>query len=165
MGRKASNVERRGAVAGRERGCERGLGRRFRRAFTIIEVLVIVLIVGILATIVATRLIGRVGQARGTAAAANANALGTAVESFWADCGQPSTGAELASFLMERPSNVDAAKWQGPYLKNQDQLLDPWGRAFMMVMPGVRNADFDIVSYGADGKPGGEGENTDIVKP
>jgi general secretion pathway protein G len=134
-------------------------------AFTIIEVLVIVLIVGILATIVATRLIGRVGQARGTAAAANANAIATAVESFWADCGQPASGADLASFLMERPANVDAAKWQGPYLKNLDQLKDPWGRPFMLVVPGVRNADFDIVSYGADGQPNGEGENADIIKP
>jgi general secretion pathway protein G len=135
------------------------------RGFTIIEVLVIVLIIGVLATIVATRLVGRVGQARGTAAAANANTVATAVETFMADCGQPPTGADLASFLMERPASVTAEKWQGPYLKNRDQLLDPWGRAFVMVVPGQKNADFDIVSYGADGQPGGEGENADIVKP
>lgn len=136
-----------------------------RRAFTIAEIIVVVIIIGVLAAIIVPRLTNRVGQARSTAAAANANAISTAVEAFMADCGQPPAGSDLESFLMERPASVDEAKWKGPYLKNRDQLLDPWGNPFMLVMPGQRNADFDIVSYGADKKPGGDGDNADIIKP
>lgn len=136
-----------------------------RRAFTIAEIIVVVIIIGVLAAIIVPRLTNRVGQARTTAAAANANAISTAVEAFMADCGTPPAGGDLASFLMERPANVDEGKWKGPYLKNRDQLLDPWGNPFILVMPGQRNADFDIVSYGADKKPGGEGDNADVIKP
>jgi general secretion pathway protein G len=133
--------------------------------FTIAEIIVVVIIIGVLAAIVVPRLTNRVGQARSTTAGANANAIATAVDAFMADCGNPPPGADLASFLMERPASVDADKWKGPYLRNADQLKDPWGQPFVLVMPGQRNADFDIISYGADKKPGGEGDDADIVKP
>ena len=66
---------------------------------------------------------------------------------------------------MERPSNVDETKWKGPYVQNAENLLDPWGKKYDLKVPGTKNIDFDIVSYGADGQPGGEGENADVVKP
>ena len=136
-----------------------------RAGFTIAEIIVVVIIIGVLAAIIVPRLTNRVGQARSTAAGANANAIATAVDAFMADCGQPTPGSDLASFLMERPSNITDDKWKGPYLKNRDQLLDPWGHEYILVLPGKRNADFDIVSYGADSKPGGDGDAADIVKP
>jgi general secretion pathway protein G len=135
-----------------------------RSAFTIIEVIVIVVIIGILAAVIAPRLLNRVGQAKRTAAEANANAVATAVATYIADCGKPPAGASLESFLMSKPSDV-GDNWKGPYLQNKDQLKDPWGQPFQIVMPGKKNADFDIVSYGEDKQPGGEGDNADIIKP
>lgn len=135
-----------------------------RRAFTIIEVIVIVVILGVIAAVIAPRLIGRIGQSKQAVAKANAASLASAVKGYFIDCGKPEAGATI-SILTERPANVTADKWQGPYVNNADELLDPWGRQFLLVNPGQRNADFDIVSYGADGQPGGEGEDADVIKP
>ncbi|MDP1661119.1 MAG: type II secretion system major pseudopilin GspG [Phycisphaerales bacterium] len=139
--------------------------RRSARAFTIAEIIVVVVIIGILATIVATRLLPKITQSKVITAGANAATVANAVTAYIGDCGSPPAGTALADFLMVRPSNVSEEAWQGPYLQNSTQLLDPWGHTFVMVFPGVKNADFDIVSYGGDGQPGGDGENKDIVKP
>lgn len=137
--------------------------RRAARAFTIAEIIVVVVIIGVLATIVATNLLPKIMQAKATTALANANALANAVEDYWASCGAPPAGAALQDFLMTRPANVDESKWDGPYMKNVDAFTDPWNHAFVLIVPGQFNANFDIVSYGADGQPGGDGENKDIV--
>ena len=141
--------------------------RTGRRGFTIIEIIVVVVIIGVLAAVIAPRLIGRVGQAKRTTAEANAAALSTAVELYMNECGPVPEGAVLADFLLRCPSGVDAETWNrsGPYIKNSDQLNDPWGRLFVIIVPGTKNKDFDIVSYGADGKLGGDGDNKDIIKP
>jgi len=133
--------------------------------FTIVEVLVIVVIIGVLATIIGPRLIQKIGQSKQAAAAANAATIATAMTTFMHDCGGIPDGATV-DVLWEKPSDVPADSWHGPYLQNQDQLKDPWGKKFVLVLPpGTKNVDFDIISYGADGKPGGEGENADVVKP
>jgi len=136
--------------------------RNTRRAFTIMEVIVVVVIIGVLAAVIAPRLLGRVGQSRVAVAQSNATAIATAMKGFIMDCGVPEAGADL-SILLDRPPNVDEGKWKGPYLDNADQLKDPWGNDFQLRIPGEFNADFDIVSYGSDGAPGGEGEAADIV--
>ncbi|MGQ0628985.1 MAG: type II secretion system major pseudopilin GspG [Phycisphaerales bacterium] len=133
------------------------------RAFTIVEIIVVIVIIGVLATLIAPRLINRIGQAKSSTAQANAQTLATAVESFIADVGTTPSGPSLM-FLFERPGDVDATKWHGPYVKNIDQLKDPWGNEFMLIVgSGTKNADFDILSYGADSKPGGEGDSADII--
>lgn len=137
---------------------------RARRAFTIIEVIVIIVIIGVIAAVVAPRLISRIGQSKQAMAASNASALASAMFTYLADCGTPEPGATI-DILMERPSNVDETKWKGPYVQNAENLLDPWGKKYDLKVPGTKNIDFDIVSYGADGRPGGEGENADVVKP
>jgi general secretion pathway protein G len=80
------------------------------------------------------------------------------------ETGKTPDGSSL-EFLLKRPSDVDASTWHGPYLENPEMLKDPWGRPFILRIPPQKNASFDIVSYGADGKAGGTGENEDIVKP
>ena len=138
--------------------------RRLRRAFTLIEVIVVILIIGVLAAVIAPRLIGRVGQAKTAAATSNANSLANAVKLMFADCGALAPGTSIQA-LFERPSEIDATAWKGPYVDSADALLDPWGRPFVLVIPGRKNVDFDVMSYGADGQPGGEGENADVIKP
>lgn len=138
--------------------------RARRSAFTIVEIIVVIVIIGILATLIAPRLLSRVGQAKQSTAKANANTLASEVNKYILDCGPLPPGATL-DILVTRPPDVDASKWQGPYLQNADQLKDPWGNAFILVVPGKKNVDFDIVSYGADGQEGGEGENGDVIAP
>ncbi len=137
---------------------------RERRGFTIIEVIVVVVILGVLAAVIGPRLLGRVGQSRQTVARSNGAALATAMGLYKIDCGPPEPGATL-TVLWERPSNVAESKWQGPYVDSVKALLDPWDNPFHLVVPGQENVDFDIVSYGSDGQPGGEGEAADIVTP
>ena len=134
------------------------------RAFTIIEVLVIIVIIGVIAAVVAPRLINRIGQAKTSVAASNAATLATQLKLYQVDCGLPEPGASL-SVLWEKPTGAAEASWKGPYIDNQDMLKDPWGNPFILVIPGQKNVDFDIVSYGADGQPGGTGDNEDIRKP
>jgi general secretion pathway protein G len=136
--------------------------RTIRRAFTIIEVIVIVVILGVLAAVIAPRFLSRIGQSRTAVAKSNAAALASAMKSYMLDCGTPESGASI-DILWERPGNVEEGKWKGPYVDNQDALNDPWGRDFILRIPPEFNADFDIVSYGADGQPGGEDENADVI--
>ncbi len=133
-----------------------------RRAFTIIEVIVIVVILGVLAAVIAPRFLNKIGTSRTTVAKANAASLASAMKLYMADCGTPESGATL-EILLERPGSVEEGRWKGPYLDNADHIKDPWGHEFMLVVPGTVNVDFDIVSYGADGQPGGEEENADII--
>ncbi len=137
--------------------------RRERAAFTIIEVIVIVVILGVIAAVIAPRLINRIGQSKQSVAAANAASLASSLKAFQIDHGLPEPGSTVR-VLWERPSSVDESKWD-PYVDNADQLLDPWGREFVLLIPGEKNVDFDVVSYGRDGQPGGEAEDSDIVKP
>ena len=135
-----------------------------RRAFTLIEVIVIIIILGVLAAVIAPRILHRVGQSKRAVAETGAASLATAMDLFIADHGKPESGATI-DILWERPGNIDEANWQ-PYVGNAEKLLDPWGAKYVLRMPGDKNTyDFDIISLGADGKPGGEGEDADIVKP
>jgi general secretion pathway protein G len=137
--------------------------RPYRSAFTIIEVIVIVVILGVLAAVIAPRLINRIGQSKQSVAAANAASLAMQVKSLSADMGRTPDPGTPITILFENPG--EASGWKGPYVDNRDNLKDPWGNDFQLVIPGRKNFDFDVVSYGADGQPGGEGDNEDIVKP
>lgn len=135
-----------------------------RGGFTIIEALVVVIIIGVLAALIAPRLLNRIGQSRQAVAQSGTATLSTQMKLFIADHGMPEPGAPI-TILYERPSNVEEASWEGkgPYVESMDALKDPWGNFYVLVIPGQHNVDFDVVSYGADGAPGGEGENADIV--
>ncbi|MBL8763667.1 MAG: type II secretion system major pseudopilin GspG [Phycisphaerae bacterium] len=135
---------------------------RARRGFTIIEVIVIVVILGVIAAIIAPRLLGRIGQSRQSVAKTNGASLASAMRLFWADHSRPEPGATI-DILFVKPANVTGS--YEPYVGSANDLLDPWGRKFILKVPGEKNIDFDIVSYGADGQPGGTGEDADVICP
>ena len=134
--------------------------RRPVAGFTLLELLVVVLIIGLLAGFVAPRYFGQVGKSEVNVAKAQIDALEKALDQYRLDTGHyPTTELGLVA-LVQRPTNEP--KWSGPYLR-KDVPLDPWGRAYVYKMPGEKGGDFDIVSLGKDGQPGGTGENADIT--
>ena len=134
-------------------------GRRPGAGFTLLELLVVVLIIGLLAGFVAPRYFGQVGKSEINVAKAQIDALEKALDQYRLDTGHyPTTELGLVA-LVQRPQNEP--KWAGPYLR-KDVPLDPWGKAYIYKMPGEKGGDFDILSYGKDGAPGGTGENADI---
>ncbi len=136
----------------------RAIPRR-QAGFTLIELLVVMVILGLLAALVGPRLFGKVGQSKLGAAQAQIELFGAALDSLRLDVGRYPTTAEGLLALREKPSGMD--NWSGPYLR-KEVPLDPWGRPYVYKSPGD-NGEYDLISYGADGQPGGEGENQDVV--
>lgn len=133
---------------------------RIRRGFTLIEMLVVILILSILAALIIPKLVGRTDDAKIAAAKSDIATLSSSVEQYRLDNGvYPSTDDGLTA-LTVRPN--DAQNWKGPYLEKAIPN-DPWGNQYVYQSPGPNGEDFLITSYGADGAPGGEGNNADIT--
>jgi len=133
---------------------------RNRRGITLIEMLVVLTIIALFAALVAPKLLSKSDTARVTAARAQINAFMTALGAYKLDTGTYPTTEMGLQALRNRPQNVP--QWQGPYLP-QDIPVDPWGRPYNYRYPGERGDEPEIVCLGADGQPGGEGINADIV--
>ena len=137
---------------------------RGRRGFTLIEIMVVVIILGLLAVLVAPRVIGRLATAKDKAGRAQIELLGTALDQYRLDNGAYPTTEQGLEALWRRPTaSPEPRNWVGPYLRKRVPL-DPWGRPYGYRSPGEVNPDsYDLVSLGADGAPGGEGENADLT--
>jgi general secretion pathway protein G len=130
-----------------------------RAGFTLLELLVVVLILGLLAGLVAPRYFGQVGKSEVNVAKAQLDALEKALDQYRLDTGHyPSAELGLQA-LITRPASEP--KWNGPYLRKA-LPLDPWGKPYLYRIPGEKG-EFDLISYGKDGQPGGTGENADIL--
>jgi general secretion pathway protein G len=127
--------------------------------FTLLELLVVVAIIGLLAGYVAPRYFGQVGRSEVNAAKAQIDALEKALDQYRLDTGTYPGNEVGLNALLQRPPNEP--KWNGPYLRKAVPL-DPWGKPYLYKMPGEKG-DFDLVSYGKDGQPGGTGENADLT--
>jgi len=135
-------------------------GRRSnrQRGYTLAEMLVVLVILALLTALIAPRVLGRVGQAKGQTAKVQAENLVQAVEMFRLDVGRYPAAAEGLAVLLTDPGN--APGWAGPYLSRKLLPPDPWGQPFTYTLR--EDGGFAISSLGADGKPGGDGENTDV---
>jgi len=133
-----------------------------QRGFTLIEIMVVVVILGILAAIVVPRLLDEPERARRTSAATQIRSFEEALGMFRLDNGYyPSTEQGLEA-LVTQPTigRIPTRYKDGGYIRRIPN--DPWGNPYVYLSPGV-HGDYDLLSYGADGQPGGEGDNADIA--
>ena len=128
------------------------------RGFTLTELLVVLVIIGLLAALVGPVLYQRINPAKQSVASAQIEHFMTALDSYFLDIGKFPTPQQGLAALRTRQEGE--SKWNGPYLK-KDIPVDPWGSPFVYRSPG-RNGGYEILSYGADSKEGGEGDNADI---
>jgi general secretion pathway protein G len=131
-----------------------------RKGFTLLELLVVIVIIGLLAAYVGPKYFAQLGKSEVTVAHAQIEAFEKSLDTFRLDVGRYPTTEEGLGALMVAPPAA-GAKWNGPYLK-KGVPADPWGHPYQYRAPGAK-AEYEIVSLGKDGQPGGEGGNADIV--
>ena len=134
-----------------------------QRGFTLIELMVVIVILGILAGLIIPRIMGRPEEARRMKARVQMESIETALKLYKLDNGSYPTTEQGLQALVEAPTVGQLPKaWrEGGYLEKGKVPKDPWDNEFVYLSPGV-NSDFDLISYGADGEPGGEDINKDI---
>jgi len=142
------------------------LGNTFRRwigdeqGVTLLEILVVMVILGLLATLGSIQLINYLGRAKTDTARLQIQELTTAIDLFRIDVGRvPSTSEGLLA-LLEPPAGIHS--WRGPYIRKRSALIDPWGRTYLYKAPGS-SREYEIASFGADGRSGGDNENRDVA--
>lgn len=131
------------------------------RGFTLLELLVVMVILGLLASYVGPKYFSQIGKSKTTVARSQIEAFQRSLDSFRLDVGRYPTTEEGLAALVARPASTQ--NWNGPYLRAQIPP-DPWGHPYVYRSPG-QQSDFDLVSYGQDGQPGGTGEAQDVVAP
>src|SRR4051794_10176045 len=135
-------------------------GRVHSAGFTLLELLVVIVIIGLLAAYVGPKYFDKLGKSEVTIAKAQIEALEKSLDIFRLDVGRYPTTEEGLAALMAAPATA-GAKWHGPYLE-KGLPADPWGNAYQYRAPGAKG-EYEIVSTGKDGQPGGTGANADIT--
>ncbi len=134
------------------------------RGFTLIEIMVVVIIIGLLVSIVGVNVISRVDIAKRVASKNQIKSLESALSLYRLDTGSYPTTEQGLKALLEKPStgNVSSAYREGGYLNGTSIPKDPWGHEYVYISPGSEGRECEIISYGTDGEPGGDGKNADI---
>lgn len=139
----------------------KGMAQDATRGFTLIELMVVMVIIALLATLVGPRAVKYLTSSKISTTQAQIEQLSTTIESFKLEIGRYPTVQEGLNVLVANPGRIP--NWNGPYLRKKDLPNDAWGSPFYYEIPAKRGGiDYDLYSLGADGKPGGEGENADI---
>lgn len=132
---------------------------RAQRGFTLLELLVVLVVLGLLAGIVAPKYFAQLGRSEVKVARAQIEGLAKALDLYRLEVGHyPSTEQGLQA-LVTAPA--DESRWTGPYLQ-KSLPQDPWGRAYSYRYPG-EHGEYDLLSMGKDGQPGGDGENAEVT--
>lgn len=135
---------------------------RFAAGFTLLEMLVVLVIIGLIASLVGPRLFSRVDSSKVQVAETQTRLLRGAVETFRLEVGRLPTVEEGLAVLYTAPTDDRSrARWRGPYL-DENVPADPWGNPYIYAIPGRDGLPFAVYSNGADGKPGGEGNDADV---
>ena len=135
--------------------------RRHSRGFTLVEIMVVVVIIGILGALVVPKLLGRTGESRVTAAKVDIATMMQALKLYKLDNQRYPTTEQGLNALTTKPTSGPAANgWKtGGYIEKLPK--DPWGNAYQYLSPGI-HGEIDVFSLGADGQPGGTGEDADV---
>jgi len=134
-----------------------------RKGFTLLEIIVVVMIIAVLATMVLPRMLTYVGSAKHATAKTSCDTIAQQILVYHMQSGlsEVPDGFDLELLLV---APEDGGAPGGPFLTKADAIIDPWGRPFEVLAPGEVNYDFDVISWGEDGEPGGEGVNEDITQ-
>jgi general secretion pathway protein G len=130
------------------------------RGMTLIEILVVLVLIGVVMGIVGGNFIQRGEKAKRDAAKIEIGQIGQTLDLFKLEVGRYPSSQEGLQALIAQPSGVN--NWNGPYWKKSTVPKDPWGNDYLYVFPG-QHGSYDIISYGADGKEGGDGADKDIT--
>src|ERR1700752_2904978 len=132
--------------------------------FTLIEILVVIVGIAVLAGMVAPNVFKHVGEAKNVTARSQIEMLGAALDAYRLDSGRYPTTSQGLGALWQAPSaDGQPLSWRGPSLR-KEVPLDPWGHAYIYKAPGEQTpSGYDLLSYGADGQAGGQGEAADVV--
>ena len=130
-----------------------------QNGFTLLELLVVLAILGLLAAIVAPRVIRYLGSSCTQSASIQVKNIAAAMELYRLDAGRYPNAQEGIPALVKAPAG--ATVWNGPYLADKAALNDPWGKPYHYAIPG-KHGEFDVLTYGADDREGGSGEDKDV---
>jgi general secretion pathway protein G len=137
-----------------------GRAARAQAGFTLIELLVVLVILGLLAAFAAPQVLRYLGRAKTDAARAQVQNIASILDLYRLEVGSYPSEQDGLEALLEQPP--DAARWNGPYVKRRDALVDPWGELYEYRFPGEHGA-YDLYTLGADRSEGGEGEDQDVT--
>lgn len=133
--------------------------KKKEQGFTLIELLIVMIILGLLAALVGPRMFGKVGASKQKSAKAQISLFETAIDTYRLETGKFPTTEQGLQALRVKPQSVN--RWDGPYLP-KNIPPDPWGNPYVYRCPS-EHGDYEIVSLGSDGRPGGQDEDTDVV--
>lgn len=133
--------------------------QRQQQGFTLLELLVVLVVLGLLAGIVAPKYFSQLGRSQAKVARAQIEGLSKALDLYRLEVGHYPNSEQGLQALVTAPS--EESRWSGPYLQ-KSVPQDPWGRNYVYRQPG-ENGEYDLLSMGKDGQPGGEGEDAEVT--
>lgn len=131
-----------------------------QRGFTLIELLAVLVILGLISALVAPRVFGFLGRAKHETAGTQIDRLDGILDIYRLETGTLPSEAQGLGALLNAPQGVKG--WNGPYIKKAESLIDPWGNPYIYRNPGSDSRPYEITSLGADGRPGGTGDDADL---